>query len=111
MPTYSEPVNRRRRFPWWAKLILLVVVLYGAALYVAAHQAKVYLNAVVAPPGTGRKNAQNSISAAFRLESPPSASPRNSSIPSRDLISAPAPSAPRPLFMIPGTPRSRSQAQ
>lgn len=53
MPTYSEPVNRRRRFPWWAKLILLVVVLYGAALYVAAHQAKVYLNAVVAPPGTG----------------------------------------------------------
>ncbi len=53
MPTYSEPVNRRRRFPWWAKLILLVVVLYGAALYLAAHQAKVYLNAVVAPPGTG----------------------------------------------------------
>lgn len=53
MPTYSEPVNRRRRFPWWAKLILLVVILYAAALYVAAHQAKVYLNAVVAPPGTG----------------------------------------------------------
>lgn len=53
MPTYSEPVNRRRRFPWWAKLILLVVVLYGAALYLAAHQAKVYLNAVVAPPGMG----------------------------------------------------------
>lgn len=53
MPIYSEPVNRRRRIPWWAKLILLVVVLYGAALYVAAHQAKVYLNAVVAPPGTG----------------------------------------------------------
>lgn len=53
MPTYSEPVNRRRRFPWWAKLILLVVVLYGAALYLAAHQAKVYLSAVVAPPGTG----------------------------------------------------------
>lgn len=52
MTTYSEPVNRRRRFPWWAKLLLLVVILYGAALYVAAHQAKVYLNAVVAPPGT-----------------------------------------------------------
>ncbi|MCD2175686.1 DUF2125 domain-containing protein [Rhizobium sp. C4] len=52
MPTYSEPVNRRRRFPWWAKLILLVVVLYGGALYFAAHQARVYLNAVVAPPGT-----------------------------------------------------------
>ncbi len=51
MTTYKEPVNRRRRFPWWARLILLVVVLYGAALYFAAHQAKVYLNAVVAPPG------------------------------------------------------------
>lgn len=52
MTTYSEPVNRRRRFPWWAKLLLLVVLLYGAALYVAAHQAKVYLDAVVAPPGS-----------------------------------------------------------
>ena len=53
MTTYSEPVNRRRRFPWWAKLLLVVVILYAAALYAAAHQAKVYLNAVVAPPGTG----------------------------------------------------------
>lgn len=53
MTTYSEPVNHRRRFPWWAKLILLVVVLYGAALYFAAHQARVYLDAVVAPPGSG----------------------------------------------------------
>ncbi|HWU61918.1 MAG TPA: DUF2125 domain-containing protein [Ensifer sp.] len=57
MPTYSEPVNRRRRFPWWAKLILLAVVLYGGALYFAAHQAKVYLNAVVAPPGTGANDS------------------------------------------------------
>jgi hypothetical protein len=57
MPTYSEPVNLRRRFPWWAWLIVLVVLLYAGAWYFAAHQAKVYLRAVVAPPGTGGSDA------------------------------------------------------
>jgi hypothetical protein len=57
MPPSSESVNRRRRFPWWAWLIVLVVLLYAGAWYFAAHQARVYLRAVVAPPGTGASDA------------------------------------------------------
>lgn len=57
MPTSDKPVNDSRRFARRAIALLgVVILLYGAAWYLAAHQAKVYLSAVVAPPGTDRTN-------------------------------------------------------
>lgn len=55
MPTSDRPVNGRGRFARPAIVLLAVVlVLYGVACYFAVHQAKVYLSALIAPPGTDK---------------------------------------------------------